>query len=102
MKNVRIEVLKATCTEDLALEYGKKGINTCSLYKPGDVFFSDGTKPEKFCGDAWTCLEQYVTALAKGDINFYNGEWVNRENLAIVSCNDGLTPVIFKVERVSA
>ena len=99
-KRCRIEVIKVMCNEDLAKEYGKKGIMYCSAHKLGQVMYSDGTKPEELCRDAWICIEWYVTKLVNEDINFYNGDWVNRENLAIVSCNDGLTPVVFKLERV--
>ena len=99
-KRCKIEVIKVLCNEDLANEYGKKGVTYCGYHTVGQVIYSDGDKPEELCGDAWTCLKQYVIKLVEGDINFYNGEWVNRDNLAIVSCNDGLTPVVFKLERV--
>lgn len=45
-------------------------------------------------------IYQYVFALAHGaekDL-FYYGDWVKIPGVAICSCNDGLRPVIFKVE----
>lgn len=30
---------------------------------------------------------------------FYFGDWITREGVAICSCNDGLRPVIMKIER---
>ena len=102
MRKCRIEVIKVSCNEELANEYGKKGVTYCGAHKLGDVFISDGSRPEGLCGDAWTCVKQYVEKLVEGDVNFYGGEWVNRENLAIAGCNDGLTPVVFKVEGIEA
>lgn len=29
---------------------------------------------------------------------FYNGDWIRKPGVAICSCNDGLRPVIFKLE----
>jgi len=100
-KKCRIEVIKCLCNEDVAKEYGKKGINYCGIQKVGDVFYSDGTKPDKLCGDAWTCMVWYVSKLVENDVSFYNGDWVNKENMAIVSCNDGLNPVVYKLERTN-
>ncbi|MDR0765242.1 MAG: TIGR04076 family protein [Synergistaceae bacterium] len=30
---------------------------------------------------------------------FYYDDWIEKPGIAICSCNDGLRPVIFKVER---
>jgi len=42
---------------------------------------------------------QYVFALAHGvsEIWYYN-DWIKTPDVAIVSCNDGLRPVIMKLE----
>ena len=42
----------------------------------------------------------YVFALAHGAGNqlFYYGDWIRKPGVAICSCNDGLRPVIFKLE----
>ena len=29
---------------------------------------------------------------------FYDGDWIRKPGVAICSCNDGLRPVIFKLE----
>lgn len=29
---------------------------------------------------------------------FYYGDWIKKNGVAICSCNDGLRPVIFKIE----
>ncbi|WP_296862266.1 TIGR04076 family protein [uncultured Methanobrevibacter sp.] len=76
MKKVKITILKTTLQEDLAKEYGVEGLSTCPLMN-----------------------YQYVFALAHGasDIWYYE-DWIKTPGVAIVSCNDGLRPVIMKLE----
>lgn len=96
MKKVKITILKTTLNEELAHEYGDIG----TMMKEGDVFMADYAKPEGFCDEAWKAIYQYVFALAHGagsDL-FYYGDWIRKPGVAIVSCNDGLRPVIMKLE----
>lgn len=100
MKKVKITILKTTLNEELAREYGAIGIKACPMMKVGDVFMADYAKPEGFCDEAWKAIYQYVFALAHGagsDL-FYYGDWIRKPGVAIVSCNDGLRPVIMKLE----
>ena len=100
MKKVKITILKTTLNEELAREYGAIGIKACPMMKEGDVFMADYAKPEGFCDKAWKAIYQYVFALAHGagsDL-FYYGDWIRKPGVAIVSCNDGLRPVIMKLE----
>lgn len=101
MKKVRITVLKTTLDEELAAEYGVEGLSTCPFHKPGQVYYADYAKPEGLCDEAWKAMYQYVFALAhsEGDGLFYFGDWIRKPGVAICSCNDGLRPVIFKLER---
>ncbi len=100
MKKVKITVLKTTLDEQLAKEYGVEGLSTCPLMKEGQVFYADYAKPEGFCDEAWKAIYQYVFALAHGaeDCVFYYHDWIEKPGVAIVSCNDGLRPVIMKLE----
>lgn len=100
MNKVKITVLKTTFDKELALEYGVDGLNTCPMHKKGQEFYADWAKPEGFCDEAWKAIYQYVFALAhgKGKDTFYYGDWIKTPNTAIVCCNDGLRPVIFKLE----
>ena len=68
--------------------------------KAGQVFLADYAKPEGFCDEAWKAIYQYVFALAHGggDFTFYFDDWMRVPGRAIVSCNDGLRPVIMKLE----
>ena len=103
MKKVRITVLKTTFDEELAREYGAKGLGPCPMMKAGQVFYADYAKPERFCDKAWKAIYQYVFALANGSNGWYFDDWMDTEKhpgTAIVSCNDGLRPVIIKIERI--
>lgn len=101
MKRVKITVLKTTFDKELADTYGVDGLGPCPMMKEGQVFHADYAKPDGFCDEAWKAVYQYVFALAHSSGNdlFYYGDWIKTPGVAIVSCNDGLRPVIFKLER---
>lgn len=100
MKKCKITVLRKTFVEDLAREYGVEGLTACPMLREGQVFYADYAKPEGFCDEAWKAIYQYVFALSHGAENdvFYYGDWIKTPGVAICSCNDGLRPVIFKIE----
>ena len=100
MKKCKITVLKTTFDEQLAREYGAPGLGACPMLTAGQVFSADYAKPEGFCDEAWKAIYQYVFALSHGTDKelFYYGDWIRTPGVAICSCNDGLRPVIFKVE----
>ena len=100
MKKVKITVLKTTRNEDLIAEYGVENLPACPFHRAGQVFYADYAKPEGLCDEAWKAIYQYVFALAHGagEGLFYYGDWIRKPGVAICSCNDGLRPVIFKLE----
>ena len=102
MNKVKITVLKTTFDEELAAEYGADGLGPCPMMQEGQVFYADYAKPGGLCDEAWKAIYQYVFALAHGvgadGGLFYYGDWIKKPGLAICSCNDGLRPVIFKLE----
>ena len=99
MKKVRITILKTTFQQELAEEYGIDGLTVCPLMEEGQVFYANFAKPDGFCDEAWKAIYQYVFALAHGaDEIWYFGDWIKKPGVAIVSCNDGLRPVIMKLE----
>ncbi|WP_094603172.1 hypothetical protein SPSIL_035530 [Sporomusa silvacetica DSM 10669] len=99
MKKCKITILKTHFDEELAKEYGCQGISKCPFHTVGQVFYADYAKPEGLCDEAWKAFYQYVFALAHGSEVFYYGDWIDKPGVAICSCNDGLRPVIFKIER---
>ena len=40
----------------------------------------------------------FALAHGAGEGLFYYGDWIRKPGVAICSCNDGLRPVIFKLE----
>ncbi len=100
MNKVKITVLKTTFDKELASEYGVEGLSACPMLKAGQVYYADYAKPEGFCDEAWKAIYQYVFALShySGNELFYYGDWIKTPGVAICSCNDGLRPVIFKLE----
>lgn len=100
MNKVKITVLKTTLDKELAAEFGVPGLSACPMLSAGQVFYADYAKPEGLCDEAWKAIYQYVFALAHGtgDTLFYYGDWINTPGVAVCSCNDGLRPVIFKLE----
>lgn len=100
MKKVKITVLKTTLDKELADEYGIEGLTACPMLQKGQEFYADYSKPDGFCDEAWKAIYQYVFALSHGmnDL-FYYRDWIRKPGVAICSCNDGLRPVIFKLEK---
>lgn len=100
MKKVKITVLKTTLDRELAEEYGVPGLTACPMLTEGQTFYADYAKPDGLCDEAWKAIYQYVFALAHGagDEPFYYGDWIRVPGVAVCSCNDGLRPVIFKLE----
>lgn len=103
MKKVKITILKTMINQDLADEYGVDNFTTCPLMDEGQEFLADYAKPEGFCDEAWKAIYQYIFALAHGaeNVNWYYHDWIKEPGVAIVSCNDGLRPVIMKLEATS-
>jgi uncharacterized repeat protein (TIGR04076 family) len=100
MRNVKITVLETTFNKELAEKYGVKGLSVCPCNKPGQVYISKGgLKPEGLCDDAWVAFERFVFAMAHGVKKFFP-DWIDIPNTTINCCNDGLRPVIFKLEAI--
>lgn len=56
-------------------------------------------KAEGFCDEAWKAIySMYLHCLTVLIIYFIMGIGLKKPGIAIVSCNDGLRPVIFKLE----
>jgi uncharacterized repeat protein (TIGR04076 family) len=100
MNKVKITVLKTTFDVEIAKAYAVDGLTPFKAFKEGDVFIGGVKKPNGFCDTAWKCISQYVFALANGagKDGFFFNDWAREPNTAISCCNDGLRPVIFKIE----
>ena len=101
MAKCRITVLETQFNETLAKEYGVKDLGPCPFHKVGQVIEAGYAKPEGFCDEAWKAISHYVFALVHGAQEpFFRNYWVREAGISINSCNDGLRPVIFKLERI--
>ncbi len=97
MKKVKITAMRQTVYEDLMEMYENPIEHTCDI-QIGQVFISENAKrPENLCESAWESMSYFVTALANGQGNFYDG-WMKNEYSAMISCNDGFRPVSFLIE----
>ncbi len=97
MVDVKITVERMLRIEDLIEKYSTHGSEQCPLFKLGDEFVSKNfKKPEGFCDWAWVDIQRDVVVLASGG----NYPWVRVKGLQFSCCTAGLTPVIFKLERI--
>ena len=100
MNQVKITVLRVCFFDDLVAKYGAPDYQKCERHEEGQVFYCNGwQKPAGFCDNAWACIRDFVFALAHGAGYVYGkGQWCSKPGLVVASCNDGLKPVIFKLE----
>ena len=100
MKDIKITVVASLLMEDLIAEYGAPGIGLCTRHKVGDSYIAPGDKaPEGFCEEAWKSIGHFAFAMAHG-VEVFWPQWISKPHLAIASCNDGLRPVVFKLETI--
>ena len=97
MVDVKITVVRMLTIKDLTERYSVPGTEQCSQFKLGDEFISkDFEKPEGFCDWAWVDIQRDVVVLASGG----NYPWCNERGVQFSCCTSGLTPVVFKLERI--
>ena len=103
--DVRITVLRRFKPEEVFAEPPVKANMkaACSIFRDGQVFNVEGKRmveyrmPEGFCPWAWDTLFPWVMSLAiRADFSTF---YPDNPEAAILSCVDGVRPVIFKVER---
>ncbi len=99
MIKVRITVIRMACYKDLMEKYENPIEHACELHE-GDTFISEESrKPDGLCDSAWESMFPFVTELANGGGNFYDG-WMKNPKSAMISCNDGFRPVSFLIETL--
>ena len=91
--------MRVTEYKDLMAQYENPIEHTCDV-TVGESFLSENAqRPEKLCQSAWESMQYFVTELAKGEGNFYDG-WMKNPYSAMISCNDGFRPVSFYIEVI--
>ena len=99
MKDVRITVRRITVYDDLIEQYENPIEHACDM-EVGRVFVSkEGRRPEGMCDSAWRVMLPYVTELASGGGDFFDG-WMKDPHSAMISCDDGFRPVTFHLETI--
>ena len=99
MKSVRITAIRKACYPDLIALYENPIEHACDM-EEGMVWISENAQmPAGFCPSAWESMVWFVTELAKGGGNFYDG-WMKNPHSAMISCNDGFRPVSFYIETL--
>lgn len=100
----KITVLRREWYQDLADKYlAYPDTGKCPFFQDGQEFMV--TMPDyfrmlngQFCSEAWDCISKYVYAALQGG-SIMDG-WTNDKKIMISCCNDGVRPVIFKIERI--
>jgi uncharacterized repeat protein (TIGR04076 family) len=100
MATIKITVLKRIYNEEFGGEVVPSGAQPCSRLSEGQEFITTCADrlPEGFCPWAWHDIHKYVLTLLMGG-NLY---WMKEPGTMITCCNDGVRPVVFRLERIEA
>jgi len=100
----KITVLRREFFPDLAEKYlANPNAGKCSKFHDGQEFILEqgdffSMMKGEFCSEAWDAVSRYVYAALQGG-SIMRG-WTNDDKMMITCCNDGVRPVIFKLERI--
>ena len=91
--------MRMACYSDLMEQYENPIEHACDMHVGQTFEVKECRKPIGMCDSAWETLLPFVTELAHGGGDFYDG-WMRNKHSAMLSCNDGFRPVSFYVEVV--
>jgi len=100
----KITVIRRELYEDLRNEFcADPNTGKCGAFEDGqewivDVYGFMNMLNGQFCSFAWDSISKYVYAALNGG-SLLRG-WMKDEKEMIACCNDGIRPVIFKLERI--
>lgn len=105
MPKCKITVLRKSYFPDLVEQYcADPAVGPCAMFEEGQVriidkhaYFSMAI-PDGFCAEAWHAISHYVYAVIQGGAIMEG--WMNSDKVMITCCNDGVRPVIFKLESI--
>ena len=101
MPKCKVTVIRREFFPDLAEKYlADPNTGKCSRFEDGQEFIFERDHQLKggFCTEAWSAINRYVfTHLYGGTIM---PGWTKDDKVMISCCNDGVRPVIFKIERI--
>lgn len=91
--------MRMTRYDDLMQQYENPIEHACDMEVGRTFLVENGEKPQGMCDSAWETMQPFVSELARGGGNFYDG-WMRNPHSAMLSCNDGFRPVSFYVEVI--
>ena len=105
MASCKITVIKKYYDQELVQEYcANTKTGECKKFEVGQIFFItkgdyfNMMKGHDFCSEAFACIQHYIYAALQGG-SIMEG-WMKDEHVMIACCNDGVRPVVFKIERI--
>lgn len=103
MFEIRITVVKTEFYPDLASEVDinlNPHFGMCPIFRVGDIFFLKSLDdiPQGFCSWAWADIQRDIAMILFGATP--SPELKNPHSM-FVCCDEGIRPVIFKIERMS-
>ena len=84
---------------DLMEKYENPILHACDMQLGQTFIVENCEKPVNMCASAWESMLPFITELANGGGNFYDG-WMQNPHSAMISCNDGFRPVSFYLETI--
>lgn len=99
MYDVRITAIRQADYTDLQTLYENPIERPCDVHEGQQWVSLGGAMPDGICPSAWQSMEWFVSELAAGRGNFFDG-WMRNPASAMISCNDGFRPVSFLLERI--
>lgn len=99
MFKIRITVMRMARYDELIEKYENPIEHPCDMAVGMSFVSENAARPERMCESAWETVQPFVSALADGGGDFYNG-WMKNRRSAMLSCNDGFRPVSFLVEAI--
>lgn len=84
---------------DLMEKYENPILHACDMQLGQTFIVENCEKPANMCASAWESMLPFITELANGGGNFYDG-WMQNPHSAMISCNDGFRPVSFYLETM--
>ena len=104
MKKIKVTVMRMASYTDLMEKYENPILHACDMQLGQTFTVENCEKPANMCASAWESMLPFITELANGGGNFYDGWMKNPKSAmiysAMISCNDGFRPVSFYLETI--
>ena len=105
MAKCKVTVIDKQYNSELAKQYlTDPQAGKCPDFEVGQEFLFDvesygSMNHGNFCTEAWDAISKYIWTCMRGGSPMEAG-WYKDERVVIACCNDGIRPVVFKIERV--